>query len=222
VVLVMLLLPARRTAGDAARRMQCSNQLKHIGLALQNYHDEHGAFPPAYIADAEGRPMHSWRVLILPFMEKTSLYDQYNFDEPWNGLNNSNLHKEKVGVFCCPSRSTQHENETSYVAVVGHGTAWPGEASTRFADLPDGAANTILVVEVAKSGIHWMEPRDLDFSHIPMAVNQKGSQGISSDHPNVALVVFADGHTTALTSNTPAQIIRRLLSIADGEPIGDY
>src|SRR6476469_182788 len=82
-VLVALLLPAVQAAREAARRMQCSNHLKQIGLALQNYHDTFGSLPPAYLADSQGKPIHSWRVLILPFLENTTLYDRYSFDEPW-------------------------------------------------------------------------------------------------------------------------------------------
>lgn len=63
-----LLLPATRSSPKASRRMMCSNHLKQIALALQNYHDTYGSFPPAYLADARGKPIHSWRVLILPFM----------------------------------------------------------------------------------------------------------------------------------------------------------
>ncbi|MEZ6114117.1 MAG: DUF1559 domain-containing protein [Pirellulaceae bacterium] len=88
-----MLLPAVQTAREAARRSQCSSNLKQIELALHNYHDTFKSFPPAYIADANGRPMHSWRVLILPFMEQRELYDQCRFDEPWDGPNNQ-LHSE--------------------------------------------------------------------------------------------------------------------------------
>jgi hypothetical protein len=222
--LVVLLLPATRTGGrEAARRMQCSNHLKQIGLALQNYHDDYQSLPPPYITDADGKPMHSWRILILPYLGEKALYDRYDFNEPWNGPSNSKLHKETLRVFCCPSRpGKQSHTETSYVAVTGPETAWPGDKPVGLASLTDGTSNTILVVEVADSGIHWMQPRDLPMAQIPMSVKPKNGQGISSDHPNVALVVFADGHTTALTKNTPAEILRRLLTIADGEPIGDY
>src|SRR5262249_35014844 len=113
-------------AREAARRMQCSNNLKHIGLALPNYHDDYRSLPPAYIADAEGRPMHSWRVLILPYLEQKSLYDKYDFSEPWNGPNNSKLHDQIIQAFCCPSRpGKQPRTETSYVVVRGAKTAWP-------------------------------------------------------------------------------------------------
>lgn len=71
----LLLLPGvgSRPAGP---RMSCGNNLRQIVVALHNYHDVYGSFPPAYIADKSGRPMHSWRVLVLPFMEQTLLYNQ--------------------------------------------------------------------------------------------------------------------------------------------------
>jgi hypothetical protein len=223
LVLVALLLPAARFGtAESARRMQCSIHLKQIGLALQNYHDDYQSLPPAYIADAAGRPMHSWRVLILPYLEQKALYDKYDFNEPWNGPNNSKLHNE-LRVFCCPSRSAPYENrDTNYVVVAGTETAWPGDKAVGFGNITDGPSNTILVVEITNSGIHWMEPRDLDFAQMPMAVNPQHGRGISSAHPNVALVVFADGHTYALTTKTQPETVRRLLTIADGERIGDY
>jgi type II secretory pathway pseudopilin PulG len=138
-ILVLLVLPAPRTSKEAARRMQCSNHLKQIGLALQNYHDDYGTLPPAYVADADGKPMHSWRVLILPYLGEKALYDRYNFSEPWNGPNNSKLHSEVSHVFRCPSRRFGQPNtETTYVAVTGPQTAWPGDKAVSMADLTDG------------------------------------------------------------------------------------
>ena len=107
--------------------MQCSNHLKQIGLALQNYHDAYGSFPPAYMADADGKPIHSWRVLILPYLEQKALYDKYSFDEPWDGPNNSQLHEAAISAYICPSRPGNSRTDTSFVAVVGAQTAWPGE-----------------------------------------------------------------------------------------------
>jgi len=223
VVFALFILPNRRGAREAARRMQCVNNLKLIGLALHNYHDEYKSLPPAYVADADGKPMHSWRVLILPYLEQQALYNKYNLNEPWNGPNNSKLHNEVVRVFCCPSRlGRQTETDTSYVVVRGSGTAWPADKTISFKDITDGTSNTIMVVEMHDSAIHWMEPRDLDFDQIPMAINPSEGHGISSPHPNVAQAVFFDGHTAVLKKGTPAEIIRRLLTIADGEQIGDY
>jgi hypothetical protein len=203
--------------------MQCSNHLKQLALALQNYHDYYHCFPPAYIADQNGKPIHSWRVLILPFLEKKELYSRYRFDEPWDGPNNRKLHREIVGVYCCPSRPRRQSGiETSYVAVVGPETMWPGSKSTSANDISDGTTNTIMVVETTNSGIHWMEPRDLDFATMPTLINSNWGPSISSTHPRVALVAFADGRSQALPNDTPQDVIKAMLTAAGGEAIRDF
>jgi hypothetical protein len=68
----------------------------------------------------------------------------------------------------------------------------------------------------------YLEPRDLDFSQIPMQVNPAKGKGISSNHTNVAYGAFADGHTHAMTNDTPPTIIRAILTAQGGETIGDY
>jgi predicted RNA-binding Zn-ribbon protein involved in translation (DUF1610 family) len=81
-ILLALLLPAVQAGRDAARRTQSAMNEKQILLAIHNYHDTYGQLPPAYIPDADGKPMHSWRVLILPFIEQLHLYNQYDFSKP--------------------------------------------------------------------------------------------------------------------------------------------
>src|SRR5579864_1434043 len=73
------LIPPMGHPPEASWRAQCKNNLKYIGQALHNYHDTFGSFPPAYIADSNGRPMHSWRVLLLPFFDqaRATLYAKY-------------------------------------------------------------------------------------------------------------------------------------------------
>ena len=105
----------------------CKLNLKQIALALHNYHDQYKTFPPAFVNGPDGKAWHSWRVLILPFLGEEKLYAEYRFDEPWNGPRNSLLLKRRPDVFCCfgakPHISPGH---TSYSAIVGDGTAWPG------------------------------------------------------------------------------------------------
>jgi prepilin-type processing-associated H-X9-DG protein len=218
----LLMLPLGESRG-AARRCQCCNNLKQIALALHNYHETYGSFPPAYVTDAEGRPLYSWRVLILPFMESRPLFGQFRFDEPWDSPNNIQVSRFPYDPFCCPS-DEQHATNlasamTNYVVVVGPGTIWPGADSRSFGDVSDGTSNTILVVEVRNSGIHWAEPRDLHVDQMPPGINAAAGQGISIDHPDGVNVALVDGSVRFLPSTTPPEQIRAMLSIAGGEEI---
>src|SRR5579871_4350512 len=112
LILLALLLPVVESARPyRPRRVNCSLNLQHIGLALHQYHIEYGSFPPAYIADKNGRPIHSWRTLILPYMDLSpqysrshlELYNRYRFDEPWNGPHNAALSRESQWEFYCYS-----------------------------------------------------------------------------------------------------------------------
>src|SRR5262249_3882058 len=103
--LLAVLNRAVQSAREAARRSQCVCNFCGIKLALHNYQKRSGSSPPVYRADAGGRPMHSWRVLLLPFMDQQALYNQYNFAEPWDGPNNSALLKLMPSYLACPSRN---------------------------------------------------------------------------------------------------------------------
>jgi type II secretory pathway pseudopilin PulG len=105
VILVISMEVAREESQKAARRFQCLNNLRQIALALQNYRDDFGCFPPAYVADDAGKPMHSWRVLILPYMDRKEVYSQYNFNEPWDGPTNSRLNSYVVRNTFVPASS---------------------------------------------------------------------------------------------------------------------
>ncbi|MBC8355722.1 MAG: DUF1559 domain-containing protein [Planctomycetes bacterium] len=161
---LLLLFPAVSTPREAGRRMQCANNLKQIAIGLHNYHDVNKTFPPAYIADAEGRPMHSWRALILPYVGERKLYDQYDFSEAWDGPNNRPLLDKMPQIYSCPSQphnSKSPRTRTSYVGVVGEKTVWPGEESMGFRDITDGTSSTILICEFADLQIPWTKPTDL-------------------------------------------------------------
>lgn len=205
-----------------SRKSHCTNQLRNVVLALQNYHDVHGQFPPAYIADATGKPMHSWRVLLMPYMELNSLYQSYDFNEPWNGPNNSKLGNDPsiARLFRCPAEKGEGAKllETSYVIVRGKETAWPGSLPLDDDSLSDGGGETLLIVEVKNSGIHWMEPRDLDFQTLTMRINPPRAQGLSSNHPHGCNAACCDGSVHFLDDDLPPASLRALLTKAGGEP----
>src|SRR4051794_3818491 len=98
-VLIALLVPAVQAAREAARRSQCVNNLKQIGLAMHNYNSAYDVFPPAVITDPDGKPLLSWRVLLLPFLDEQALYEQFKLDEPWDSPNNKPLLSRMPKVF---------------------------------------------------------------------------------------------------------------------------
>jgi hypothetical protein len=163
-VLLSIVLPYSGSARGAARRMACSNNLRQIAMALHAYHDCYDTLPPAFVADPRGRPIHSWRVLILPFLKERRLYEQYRFDEPWNGPHNHKLAASMPSVYSCPADSRNSNSMTSYVAVMGPTTAWPGNRGRSLSEFARGTSKTLLILESHAEPVNWMEPRDVDES----------------------------------------------------------
>src|SRR4051812_30955655 len=164
IIVGTLSLLGVRHARERSVNMACIGHLKEIGTALRSFHEYYGFFPPAYVADNEGKPMHSWRVLLLPFLEKEGVYDQYSFAEPWDGPRNSKLALSipySPWVYACPGTRVASP-QTNYVAVVGPGTLWPGSRAVKLSSL-ESNSEQILVLEIPDSGIHWMKPEDLYF-----------------------------------------------------------
>ena len=200
-------------------RMICPQNLKQIGLALHNYILQYRCLPPAYVADKNGKPMHSWRVLILPYLDQAELYRQYDFSEPWNSPRNARLMAKCPDVFRCPHAFPMSPSTTNYVAVIGDATCWPGSKSVRLEDIKDGASKTVMLVEIADSDIPWIEPRDMSFDRASAGVNVDRQHGISSNHGNWAFFVFADGSVRSLTDKMSPTTLRAILTIAGGETI---
>jgi type II secretory pathway pseudopilin PulG len=101
-VVVAMLLPSVRRARPAARRSQCKNNLKQIGLALYNYEADYHAFPPAYTVDADGKPLHSWRTLILPYLDQQPLYARIDLSKPWDDPANARRSKPRCWSIVAP------------------------------------------------------------------------------------------------------------------------
>jgi hypothetical protein len=163
-----------------------------IKISIMGYCDRYGLFPPQYLADAQGRPAHSWRVLILEFMHP-ELYRRYRFDEPWNGPHNSLLATEMPEGYRSPFVGAK-STITQYVGIVGEDTLWRGTTRIR-----EGRAFRIRVnpliwlVEVADSDIHWMEPRDIPLEQALAGINVAEGAGIKSNYSRWLPAVTAAG-----------------------------
>jgi len=200
-------------------KARCQHNLYQIGLGLQNYDSLRKHFPAAYGTDEDGKPKHSWRIDILPFMGYESLWQQYDYDEPWDGPNNSKLADEMPREFACPVDREAGPPYTNYVAVVGPKTVWPGAKCVGTKDIADQLANTIMVVEVTSDQrFHWMEPRDLTWDDIGRGIHPETTPGISSKHDDPS-VLCVDGNVHFLPFGQHPETLRALLSIDGGEDI---
>jgi len=218
-----LLFPAQASAPEAARRSQCVNNLKQIVLAMENYHRKYRCFPPAYTVDSTGQHLHSWRVLLLPFLEQKDVYDRLRLDEPYDSPHNRAVFESAEfeghgrslnmpGVFRCPS-DRKNRTDTNYVLIVGPRTLSNGPKSVRLKDITDGASNTIAVVEIYDSGIRWYEPRDLSAEQMSFRINDLEYVGIASRHPGGAQVGLADGSVRFLSEDTDPRVVEALTTV---------
>ncbi|MBN2021982.1 MAG: DUF1559 domain-containing protein, partial [Pirellulales bacterium] len=189
-----LFVPVTCRAGESSRRSCCQSTLTQIGIALSNYADRYGCLPPAIVADANGRPMCSWRVLLLPYVEENGVYVKYRFDEPWDGPNNQKLATTTLAAWHCPSQPVATDDRpapTHFVAITGPDTAWPGDHGCPARAIED-PANTILLVEVDRSDIAWCEPRDLAIDDV--IHDEQGLAGaIGSRHGSIDDSYFVRG-----------------------------
>ncbi len=221
-ILAALLLPAVQAAREAARRTQCTSNLKQIALAMHNYHDMYQSFPPAYLADEDGKAMHSWRVLLLPFLGRQALYEQYNFDEPWNSPVNQRITSTVLNVYRCPSDPAAGLPETSYTMLVGPGTLSDGTSVTSIGEIKDGTSNTLMIVEATGTGIGWAEPKDLDATKITFQVNEPLGGEIEGPHPAGANSAFCDGSVRFLSDFVEPEEVRAMSTIAGGEQVDPF
>ena len=159
-ILISLLLPAVQHVRHAAARTKCANNLHQIGLALHNYHDVNGHLPAAAVYDKDGKPLLSWRVLLLPYLEQDALYRQFHLDEPWDSAHNKKLLAQMPKVYAPVAGEAKGTDKTHYRVFTGKGTVFEGDKGIRLTDIPDGTSNTILVVE-AGDAVPWTKPADL-------------------------------------------------------------
>ena len=158
-VAIAMLLPAVNSARAAAPRAQSTNNLKQIGLALHNFHSTSNHFP-GDVRGKDGKPLLSWRVQILPFLEQQALFNEFKLDEPWDGPNNKALLERMPNTFAVPNAQAE-PGMTFYRGFLGSGTIFDPKVpeGVKLASITDGTSNTIAVVE-AKEAVPWTKPEN--------------------------------------------------------------
>jgi hypothetical protein len=217
---IAFLAPQIESAMHSSAYASSLNHLNMIKLALEGYQKNNGSFPPAFIANANGKPMVSWRTLLLPFLEENALYAQYNQKESWDGPSNSKLPAPRE-LFTWASYC---ESPTAFscLAVVGTNTAWRGADPWKPSDLPDGGKHTIVLVETMNSAIPWSEPRDLTVEEAIRAIkagpHRRDRGYFYEEQPGITAVVLGDGRVAAIPAQTPRETLEALLTINGKEP----
>ncbi|WP_435018032.1 DUF1559 domain-containing protein [Tundrisphaera sp. TA3] len=212
-VAVALLLPAVQASREAARRAQSTNNFKQIGLALHNYESTNGHFPAAAITSKDGKPLLSWRVAILPYLDQADLYNQFHLDEPWDSEHNKTLIPRMPTVFLNPSTPNPVPGETHYLAFTGPHAAFSDKPNP-IASFLDGTSNTLMVADSTK-GVPWSKPEEMQFD-----INAQPSLfGAGSPHPGGFSALFADGSVRFLLNKINPVTFKALISRDGGEII---
>ena len=166
-ILIGLLVPAVQKVRESAARMQSSNNLKMMGLAMHNYHASNGKVPVhAAVNDKDGKPLLSWRVELLPYLEQEGLYRQFKRDEPWDSPHNKTLIPLMPRIYAAATAdpAVAAQGMTHYRAVTGPRSAFEprnGRPPT-LVGIPDGTSNTIMIAEAADPVI-WTKPDELEY-----------------------------------------------------------
>jgi prepilin-type processing-associated H-X9-DG protein len=204
-------------ARDSARRMKSMNNLKQIALAMHMYYDSQKHFPAPASYGADGKPLLSWRVYVLPYIEQKQLFDQFHLNEPWDSEHNKALIEKMPDVFYSP-KSQAEKGKTNYLVPVGNGALYSSNRDEPLAkDVKDGFANTIMVVEVDdQHAVTWTRPDDLAFDP------KDPKKGIGSLYEGGFVAAFCDGHVQFLSGSIDAKTLAALFTRAGGEVPGPY
>ena len=233
-------VPAVDPREDPARARSINN-MKQIGLAMHNFISVHGKLPPAVIYGPDGKPWHSWRVLLLPYLERNDLYNAYDFSQPWDSPKNKAVLEKMPDVYRDPIHGDKKEPYTHYAAFVGPGSVFPPKGANQidpktpplaggsigFENVLDGTSNTVLVssVEPARK-IPWTKPEDVDVGPAFKGFGPPG--GIAAPYTfrgpgggKAAPFLFCDGSVRMIGASVRPQVLSALLTCAGGEVIAN-
>ncbi len=211
-IAIGMMLPAVAKVREAAQRSSSMNNLKQIGLAMHNYEATYTGFPAAAICDKKtGKPLLSWRVAILPFIEQEALYKQFKLDEPWDSEHNLKLAKNMPKVYFHPKANKPGDNKTHYRLFYGKGAAFELDKSAKLQTFTDGTSNTLMVVE-AEEPVVWTNPYDLAFDPTKALPKMLSIDGKFS-------AAYGDGSVRTFKMPIDQEILKLLIQKSDGKPI---
>jgi len=220
---INLARPVMKAAREAAITADCEANMVLIGQAIEEYYLVNGHYPQAVVRDENGKPMHSWRVSILPYLgpEAQATYAKYDMTKPWDAVENRDCLGEMPPEFRCPADTTLVADETSYLAVVGDRTIINKSGKTVRSGsgslvLTDQPSETMVLVEAVNCGVVWLEPRDIPVATLRAGLNSRNPVGPASKHSQGVNALMADGAVICLPEETTAEELQGMATI-DGD-----
>ena len=188
------------------------NNLKQIGLAFHNFGGANEDKWADDITDKDGRPLLSWRVALLPYIEQEALYKEFKLDETWDSANNKKL-IEKMPKTYAPVRVKAKAGETFYQRFVGKDALFNEKGTDyKIRNIPDGTSNTALVVE-AGDPVIWSKPADLTFG-VKRPLPHLGGLFDGDFH-----LLLCDGSVMRVKKDFDADEMKKVVMPADGNVI---
>jgi prepilin-type processing-associated H-X9-DG protein len=202
------------SADEARDRATSVNNLKQLALAVIVYADSHkGRMPAHAIYSKDGKPLLSWRVAILPYIEQQQLYQQFKLDEPWDSENNKKLLDQMPKIYAPLGVKTKDGHSTFYQVFHGKMAAFEGKEGMRFpASFTDGTSNTLLVVEAGEA-VPWSKPADVDFDPA------KPLPKLGGLFPKGFNTAFADGSVRFIKKGVDEKTLKALITRNGGEVV---
>jgi hypothetical protein len=208
-IAVAFMMPAVQSVRSAAERTTSSNNLRQLAIAMHNYESAHRTLPARANFDANGRPLLSWRVHLLPYLEERELYDQFKLDEPWDSPHNKELIDKMPSIYQLPNADLPN-GKTVYLGVEGSGAFFENEKARRFADFKDGTSNTVMLVEADRNqAVTWTKPEDWQYSQT------RPFSGLSE----LFQVALCDGSVRSLSNSLSEETWSALITISGGEAV---
>jgi hypothetical protein len=220
----------------SAAKVKSSNNMKMILLALLSYEAANGCFPPAVVLGPDGRPWHSWRVLVLPYLEGGSdVYEAYDFSLPWNAEANLAVARRHIPAYRNPFDNTD-SGAAGYAVILSDDGVFPPAGATmrdasdrgfrargtKLREIGDGTSSTACLVPIdAAAGKPWTEPKDVPVVAATRAADG-GIQLVSAagqDKSAYFSVGLCDGSIRTLPATSAETVLRVLTSRAGGERI---
>jgi hypothetical protein len=219
-VLIYLIRPVVRQVQLGARQAVCRARAAELVSALYQYRNDNQRFPPCYTVDSQGKPLHSWRVLLLPYLgpQAQAIHAQLRLDEPWNSPHNLAWANQAPDVFVCPDDQRFAAGDTSFCAIVGDRYAFRPGVGISVEEITDDPSSTVLLIEASHSGINWMSPQDITAADLAQGLNSQLPGSPGSHHVGRGVTVgTAEGQGKIIADHLSPDDLHRMATIGGGE-----